>query len=205
VSRPVWPSPIAVSSIRPLDARVGHRTHRPEQVLFTRQCERCSAVFEYCGGCQPGRLYCGDKCSEIARLQSVRQAHDKYNDRGSEEGLEVHRLEEQERRDRRAQELERESDETRVGDHRCHEEGSELQVPLLAVTPSAAEVLDVAFQRAARAAVVEWVLVAGPELLAQARRRLGAEASCPFCGRRGRIVRVLSLDEWRRRPRRGFG
>ena len=51
----------------------------------------------------------------------------------------------------------------------------------------------------------KWVLVAGPELLVEAGSRLGTEATCPFCGRRGRIVRVVSLEQWRRRTRRGFG
>jgi hypothetical protein len=37
-----------------------------------------------------------------------------------------------------------------------------------------------------------------------AHKRLGKQASCPFCGRRGRIVRVVSIDEWRRRTRHSF-
>jgi len=52
---------------------------------------------------------------------------------------------------------------------------------------------------------VEWVLAACPELLAAARLRVDTEASCPFCGRRGRIVGVVSLEEWRRRLRHGVG
>jgi hypothetical protein len=92
-----------------------------------------------------------------------------------------------------------------VGDHRCPEEIGELQVPALAATQAAAEVRDVTPKRAARAAVVEWILVAWPEALEEAQRRLGTEATCPFCGRRGRIVRVVSIEQWRRRTRRGFG
>ena len=133
----------------------------------------------------------------------------------------VHRLEEQERRDRaskkRVQE-DPEAVEVRVGDHRCHEGASGLQMASSAApaSPSAAEVLDVApvvecapTLRASGAAVVEWVLVASVELLATAQGRLGAEAVCPFCGRRGRIVRVVSIKEWRekwrQRIRRGIG
>ena len=188
---------VAASSIRPLDVRVAHREHRQSHVLFTRPCGRCSEIFEYCGSCQPGRLYCCDECSEGAREESVRQAHANYNDRESPEGMEAHRLEEKDRRDRRARE--------RVGDHRCPEEIGELQVPALAATQAAAEVRDVTPKRAARAAVVEWILVAWPEALEEAQRRLGTEATCPFCGRRGRIVRVVSIEQWRRRTRRGFG
>jgi hypothetical protein len=51
---------------------------------------------------------------------------------------------------------------------------------------------------------VEWVLVAWPELFAAARERQGTEATCGFCGRRGHILRVVSLEHWRRHLRRGF-
>ena len=67
--------------------------------------------------------------------------------------------------------------------------------PAIAVSPEGAQ----------EAKPVEWVLVAWPELLAAARRRLGAEASCPFCGRRGRIARVVCIEEWRRRQRQSGG
>ena len=138
----------------------------------------------------------------------------KFNDRSSEEGLEVHRVEERERRDRRAAEreqLEHGAQEIRVGDHRCHEGSTELQVPPSAVSTSAVEVVDVAAfaplhsSRVACAALVEWVLVAGPGLLLEARRRLHSEATCPCCGQRGRVVRVVGVEQWRRRTRRGFG
>ena len=52
---------------------------------------------------------------------------------------------------------------------------------------------------------IKWVLVAWPELLTAARRRQGTEASCPFCGRQGRIIEVISVEQWRERPRRGLG
>jgi hypothetical protein len=50
-----------------------------------------------------------------------------------------------------------------------------------------------------------WVLVAWPELLEAARSRLGSEAMCPFCLRRGRIVQVVALEQWRHRLRHGVG
>ena len=139
----------------------------------------------------------------------------KFNDRGSEEGLEVHRLEEQERRDRRVAELEEpqehEAEGVRVGDHRCHKGSEEITVCPSADSAPAAEVVNAAAcpppqtVRSACAVLVEWVLVAEPGLLAQAQSRLGGEASCPCCARRGRIVRVVEVEQWRRRTRRGFG
>lgn len=203
-----------MSTIRPLDGRVGEGRHRLEHVYFLRACRRCGASVEFCGSCEPGRLYCLDGCGDLAREESVRRAHVKFNDRSSEEGLEVHRVEERERRDRRAAEreqLEHGAQEIRVGDHRCHEGSTELQVPPSAVSTSAVEVVDVAAfaplhsSRAACAALVEWVLVAGPGLLLEARRRLHSEATCPCCGQRGRVVRVVGVEQWRRRTRRGFG
>lgn len=151
-------------------------------------------------------------------MESVRLAHEKFHDRGSAEGLEIHRLEEQERRDRQVAEerapapVEPEAVWTRVGDHRCHEEDGPVHEPASVVAKAAvAEVVDVPAgplphpTRTACDALLEWVLVAEPKLLEQARRRLGDEASCPSCGRRGRIVRVVALKEWRRRTRRGLG
>ena len=207
---------------------MGKRRHRPEHALFVRQCKRicCVVVVEFCGSCEPGRLYCRGGCSELARAESVSLAHDKDHDRGSAEGLEVHRLEERERRDRQVAArkkkdeepedpapapLEPEGETSRVGDHRCHEEDGPVQVPAPVVASTAAEVADVPAGplphpiRAACNALLEWVLVAEPKLLEQAQRRQGDEASCPICGRRGRIVRVISLTEWRHRIRRGLG
>lgn len=175
-------------------------------------------VFDCCGSCQPGRCYCRDACSEAARAASARAARAKYNDRGSEEGRKIHRLEEQERRSRASKKQVQEEHEVRVGDHRCQEGASGLQMAASAApaSSSAAEVLDVApvvecaaAVRASCAAVVEWVLVASLELVDPAQRRLGGEAVCPFCGQRGRIVRVVSIkewrEEWRQRIRHGFG
>lgn len=93
----------------------------------------------------------------------------------------------------------------RVGDHRCPGEADELRVQASAAKQAAKEACDVRPKRAVRASIVEWILVVPLDLLPQAERRLGTEASCPFCGRRGRIVRVVSLEQWRRRVRRGFG
>jgi hypothetical protein len=188
-------------------------------VLFTRPCERCGEPFDYCGSCQPGRLYHGEACSRAAREESAQAARAKYNDRESEEGREAHRLEEADRRDRHAREC--------VGDHRLQALAGTLQVPSSAAYQAAAEVRDGALTipaapptlgvpgrcagsaepqvDTARPTLTEWTLVAWPELLPAARRRLGTEAPCPFCGRRGRIVRVVSRDEWRRRVRYGFG
>lgn len=200
---------------------MGKRRHRPEHAFFVRQCELCGATFDVCGSCEPGRRYCRGGCSDIARVESVRLAHDKFHDRGSPEGLEIHRLEEQERRDRQVAEQERDQEpapapmgpeavRTRVGDHRCHEEDGPVLEPASVVAKAAAEVVDVPADplphpiRTTCDALLEWVLVAEPKLLEQARRRLGGEASCPSCGRRGRIVRVVALEEWRHRTRRGL-
>jgi hypothetical protein len=196
---------------------VAHRKDRRNHVQFFRPCKRCGEPFEFCGACEPGRLYCGDACSKAAREESVRQARDKYNDRGSEEGREAHRIEEADRRERR-----------RVGDQRRREQAgrvemlaaaayraaeeasNEVSVPFASpLAPSLPSLGDPrgANDRAASAttAPTEWVLVAWPELLAQAQQRLGTEASCRFCSRRGQIVRVISIEEWRREVRRGFG
>jgi hypothetical protein len=165
-------------------------------------------------------LYCGVACSRSAREESVRRAHVKFNDRDCEEGREVHRLEEADRRERRARE--------RVGDHRLHDVIGRLKVPTSAAHQAAVEASDATLVApvgslnleapkacgvsaepqagdAPAPAPTEWILVAWPGLLLAARRRLGANASCPFCGRHGRIARVVSLDRWRRQIRYGFG
>jgi hypothetical protein len=74
-----------------------------------------------------------------------------------------------------------------------------------AAKQAAEEACDAPSKRSPRASVVEWILVVPLDLLPEAEKRLGTVASCPFCGRRGRIVRVVSLDQWRRRGRRGLG
>lgn len=51
---------------------------------------------------------------------------------------------------------------------------------------------------------VEWTLVVPRELLGAARRREGTLATCSFCGRRGRIRRVVSTEQWQRWIRRGL-
>ena len=150
----------------------------------------------------------------------MHRAHAKYNDRTSEEGLEVHRLEEAGRRARRAADF--------VGDHRCPEELGQLRVPPSTGAHAVAETINAAAParpvtplvealeaepalfnpddevREAPGAPLEWVLVAWPEVLAVASRRQGTEARCPYCGRRGRIVEVTSIERWRRRSRRWF-
>ena len=187
------------------------REHHARHALFVRLCARCDKSFDYCGSCQPGRRYCGEVCSAGARIASVRGAHAKYNDRDSDEGQEVHRLEEADRRARRSAET--------VGDHRCHEKSGELRVRPSTAPHAVAETLDAALINpvppVSEASELrggapaperrEWLLVAWPEVLEAARRRQGTEASCPFCGRQGRIVEVISVTEWRRRSMRGFG
>ena len=44
---------------------------------------------------------------------------------------------------------------------------------------------------------VEWTIVAWPGLLAAAQQLLGTQVGCPWCDRRGIVVRVFSLDDWR--------
>lgn len=51
---------------------------------------------------------------------------------------------------------------------------------------------------------IEWILVVPPDLLGAAQQRAGTEAICPFCGRRGRIRRVVSSEQWRRWIRYGL-
>lgn len=175
--------------------------------MFFRPCGLCGRVFEFCGSCQPGRVYCDADCSGNAREKSKSRARTKYAARDSPEGLAAHALEEAERRARQAG-LVRGS----VGDQCLPQETAELQVPALVTPPVATEVPDARLEPAVLplpVAVVEtepvkWILVAWPEVLSDARLRLGTEATCPFCGRRGRIVRVISVNEWRRWVRRGL-
>jgi hypothetical protein len=180
-------------------------------MLFFRPCGQCGKPFDYCGSCHPGRLYCSDVCSNAARVKSKRQAHAKYNARDTEEGREAHRLEEIERRARE-----------RMGDHRCAGEKTGVQLQASTVQDVVVEAANhgalvssdcrpvletgepLGLDRNPQARAVEWALVAWPELLVTARRRQGTKATCPFCGRQGRIVRVVSLDYWRQRLRHGF-
>lgn len=130
----------------------------------------------------------------------MRKAQVRYNDRASDEGREAHRLEEADRRARRS--------ENAVGDHRCHDNSGELRALPSTAPHAVAETLDAASVppvEEKRAERVAWVLVAWPEMLASARRREGTYARCPFCGRQGRVVEVISVEQWRRRPRRGLG
>lgn len=148
----------------------------------------------------------------------MRRAQSTYNDRDSNEGLEAHRLEEAERRARHSARS--------VGDHRCHEKTGELRVrpstaphavvetidasPASPVPPPPVEALELQACTPAKELrevpepQLAWVLVAWSGLLETASRRQGTEASCPFCGRQGRIVEVISVEQWQHR-RRGFG
>lgn len=139
-------------------------------------------------------------------MESKQRARRKHNDRSSAEGREAHRAEEADRRARRARDA--------VGDHRCGDVAGGVEGSVLAAEQVATEASDARPDPAVVCETVEvqeelepvqWVLVAWPEELSAARRRLGTEARCPFCGRRGRIVRVVSIDEWNHHLRRGVG
>jgi hypothetical protein len=98
-----------------------------------------------------------------------------------------------------------------VGDQRCIPQLDGLQRCALTALCAVAEEKDasslpVVRSSSARAEheLVEWILVVEPEEVPAARGRVGAVASCPFCGRRGRIRQVASTDEWRRWLRRGL-
>ncbi len=202
-----------MSSSRLLGRRVARRVHNSSHALFFRPCGGCCDPFDYCGSCQPGRRYCGDVCSAAALIASQRRARRKHNARDTEEGREVHRAEEAERRARRARE--------RVGDNSCAAKTGGVQEPASTTQDVTAEanddvlipldslsVLDTAerigLEREPPVRAVEWVLVAWPELSVAAHRRQDTRSTCPFCGRQGRIVRVVSLDHWRQRLRHGF-
>jgi len=171
-----------VSSFRPLDIRVAHEIH----VLCLRPCKRCLQPFECCRSCQPGRVYC-EPCSVVAQREREREAHKTY--RNSAEGRRQHHDEEHRRRKRRREE------QKGGRDRRTDEGGTELQV-----TPKAGAE---AFEEARggplpELGAVEWVVLAWPGLQAAARRLEGAEATCPFCGRSGRVARVVTLEQWQR-------
>lgn len=252
------------------------RTDRSVHVLFRKECARpeCRKVFDHCG-CEPGRQYCGDKCSVEARAESVREARATYSARNTEEGRAAHAAEEAARRERRSRErlgpgkehdqahggpgadisLEA-SDAVRspaagikicaspelgvataatawmpepakpvvssgaverpvasVGDQRCSGQPDVIQRPSLTAPFAVTEASNapvtspLPFTQSSLPARVEpeflaWVLVVPPELRRAARRQEGAVASCPFCGRRGRIRRVVSTEQWRRWIRR---
>lgn len=156
-------------------------------VLFYRPCKRCERAFFYCRGRQPGRLYCGEECSAGAKEDRERRARKKY--RESPDGIEQHRDEEAERRERRQLE--------RVGDRRTEPEKGQLQT----VTTTAPYERGVEENCDApgrdEGERVEWVLVAWPELVAEAAQLLGTQVECACCGRRGPVARVLELDDWR--------
>jgi hypothetical protein len=156
-------------------------------VLFYRACKRCQRAFFYCRGRQPGRLYCGEECSTGAREDRERRAHKKY--RESPEGIEQHRDEEAERRERRQLE--------RVGDRRCESEQGQLQT-VATTAPYARGVEEKCdAPRREQDERVEWLVVAWPGLLIRAAELLGRQVACPCCGRRGPVVRVVELDDWR--------
>lgn len=171
-----------MSNLRPL-ARVAL------DVLFLRPCKRCQVAFLYCRSREPGRRYCDD-CATPAQKERERKARKTY--RNSPEGIEQHRDEEEERRERRELELER------VGDRRLEVAEGQLQTVSTAApyTRTGEENRDEP-DDSERGEQVEWLLVAWPELLEQARGLLGTQVECPGCSRRGVVVRVVSRDDWR--------
>jgi len=155
-------------------------------VLFYRPCGRCQRAFFYCRGREPGRLYCGEECSAGAKEDRERRARKKY--RESPDGIEQHRDEEAERRERRQLE--------RVGDRRTELERGQLQ-RLATTAPyerGVEEKRDVPRRDGGES--MEWILVAWPGLLARAAELLDTQVECPCCGRRGTVVRVVELDDW---------
>lgn len=155
--------------------------------LFYRPCKRCQQGFLYCRAREPGRLYCCEECAAGATKERERKARKKY--RASPEGQEQHNDEEAERRGRRQLE--------RVGDRRPEPVQGQLQM----VATTAPYALAVEEKRDGpgrdKGEPVEWVLVAWPGLLLDAEQMLGTRVGCPWCGRRGTVVRVVSLDDWR--------
>jgi hypothetical protein len=81
-----------------------------------------------------------------------------------------------------------------MGDRSCADISQSLEVANGAPAGVAAtvEVRDVPRES------LQWVAVAWPGLLAQAQQLHGQRWSCSCCGRTGRVVDVVPLEEWRR-------
>jgi hypothetical protein len=165
-----------VSSLRPFAWVALH-------VLFLVPCGVCGEPFQFCRSCEPGRRYCSEECSLLAKQACVRRARKKY--RLSPEGRAQHRDEEAERRERRHAE--------RVGDRRCPDERVSVQVVAAQVAAEPADAAQSVDE-------VEWLLVVWPGLLALAERWLGEHVACPFCGHHGRVARLIAWESWRRSP-----
>ena len=156
-----------------------------QYVLFFRPCRRCHQPFWHCGSCAPGRRYCPGECSELATQDRARRARQAY--RSTSWGREQHRDEEAERRERRRRE--------RVGDRRPKED--QISVMESIEMPPAVEPDDALRPR--KLSEIKWLLVVWPGLLAAAEELLGRHVACPFCGRRGLVLRAVRLHIWRRR------
>jgi hypothetical protein len=111
----------------------------------------------------------------------VKRAQKQY--RKSPEGQEQHRDEERRRRERQRE---------GVGDRRCGAEEGGIERLATAAACQADE------EPENEGEELEWKLVAWPEVLARAWQLLGSQLECGCCGRRGRVMEVLALDEWRR-------
>ena len=151
-------------------------------VLFYRPCKRCERAFLYRRGREPGRRYCDD-CAVPAAKERVQRAQKTY--RNSTEGREQHRDEEVERRERRL---------ARVGDRRLEAKNGELQI-VSAAAPYALAVEEIR-DEPGEDIELEWLIVAWPGLLAEAQTWLETRMECPWCGRKGTVVRVVGLDVW---------
>lgn len=157
-----------------------------EEVLFYRPCKRCTQGFLYCRAREPGRLYCDD-CRTPAQKERERRARKHY--RNSPEGHEQHCDEQQRWRERQRE---------RVGDRRLEVDEGQIEMLGNAAPYERAkeEPRDEPTQAHPTVEPLEWLLVAWPELLAAANKQLGLSVACPGCGRRGVVVRVVSLDDW---------
>jgi hypothetical protein len=81
----------------------------PEHTARLARCPRCEAPFSICKHCDRGHVYCGPRCSALARSESLRRARRRH--RQSPEGRLDHRDRERDRRQRQRREA------ARVGDH----------------------------------------------------------------------------------------
>ncbi len=81
----------------------------PKATLRLARCPRCQTPFAICRRCDRGHVYCGPRCADEARSESLRGARRRH--RQSPEGRLDHRDRERERRRRQRLEV------ARVGDH----------------------------------------------------------------------------------------
>lgn len=92
-----------------------------------------------------------------------------------------------------------------MGDRRRVEETGRLQLPALTAPRESAVEEKADAQPEEKQQPLEWLLVVWPGLLVVAAALLGGKAACSRCGREGTVVRVVSLEGFRRSHRGGFG